>query len=98
MLWNAGALQGWGRARFYPATLTALSLAALGVIAFASRWQTAALYQWQYALVALATAEQAGKRQLRHPFRQGHHRRHVEAGRPDDNRHGHHGALTFSDL
>lgn len=56
VLWNAGALQGWGRARFYPATLTALSLAALGVIAFASRWQTAALYQWQYALVALATA------------------------------------------
>jgi len=56
VLWNAGALQGWGRGRFYPAALSALSLAALGVIAVASRWQTASLYQWQYAVVTLATA------------------------------------------
>ncbi len=56
VLWNAGALQGWGRARFYPAILTTLSLAALGGVAVASRWQTASLYQWQYAVVALATA------------------------------------------
>jgi peptidoglycan/LPS O-acetylase OafA/YrhL len=56
VLWNAGALQGWGRADRYPAILSAMALITLALIAVAARWQTAALYQWQYALVALSTA------------------------------------------
>lgn len=55
VLWNAGALQGWTRTRVVPAVFSVAAFSTLAIIAVAARWQTVGLYQWQYALVALAT-------------------------------------------
>lgn len=54
-LWNAGKLRCWEKIRFLAPFSALASCIALAVLAVSASWQAAALYQWQYAIVALAT-------------------------------------------
>ncbi len=55
-LWHSGYLNAWGRSRLLAPVVVPCALFTLAALAVLSRWQTAALYQWQYALIALTTA------------------------------------------
>ena len=54
-LWHDGHLARWARSRLWSPLLAGASAAALALLAVYGNWQAAALYRWQYALVALAT-------------------------------------------
>lgn len=55
-LWHSGKLRFWYNSRRAAPLASGAAVAVLALLAVLSRWQTAALYQWQYAVLALAVA------------------------------------------
>jgi len=54
-LWNAGYLNFWNNNRLLPRFLAFLSGVSLIFFPFYANWKNAALYQYQYAIIALST-------------------------------------------
>lgn len=55
-LWHAGHLANWHRHPFFAKAAAMAAFAVLAGFTVVARWQSAALYLWQYAIILAATA------------------------------------------
>jgi len=55
-LWHSGQLRFWYNSRRAAPLAGGAAVAVLALLAVLGRWQTPALYRWQYAVLALAVA------------------------------------------